>query len=389
MARILITGFETGFGANTASFVGQGPEGRGGVGQTLASSVVRSGTTSLTITNSINSDQIYLKNPLSLVYGSVWIRKTANPAAETPILSFSAGPASIYMDTDGSLIIKDSSTITVASNLGKIENDSWTCIEFLYNGTVVNTYLSLKIDGVLYANAVAVAGVPNQLSYIFLIGVTTTSTTYYDDLILDDATWVGSSSRVALLRPISDNQRGSWTGGAGGTTNLWEAINNTPSIGTATETDSTQIESADSSGDNATDEYRINLTTYFDAGIRRASWIKNAMLFVISGEDVATGTKNITAGMQANPAGSLPTGWDVSQGTSGALGTYPAGWWWNGIVQTADFSGVTVTSSPVVNLRKTDTGTRVASVSFVGLYVEYTPTSDLAQRAFPRPALNF
>lgn len=34
---------------------------------------------------------------------------------------------------------------------------------------------------------------------------------------------------------------------------------------------------------------------------------------------------------------------------------------------------MTLSSNPVLAIRKTDSGTRVASVDFMGLYVEYSP----------------
>jgi hypothetical protein len=213
---------------------------------------------------------------------------------------------------------------------------------------------------------------------------------WYDDLVVDigeTPTAAIVDSRVFLLKPISDNQRGSWTGGAGGVSNLWDAVDNVPPVGTATETDTTQIESADSSGNNATDEYRVNLTTYSDAGIKNATLIRNVMLCINHGEDISTGSKTITAGMFSNPAGSLPTAWDVAP-ASGLLATYPSQWFWTRIVQSVSFSGVDVNASPVVNMRKTDTSTRVASVDFIGLYVECRPTSDAPRRAFPPPILN-
>src|SRR5213079_3376565 len=57
-----------------------------------------------------------------------------------------------------------------------------------------------------------------------------------DDVAINDisgttqTSWPGEGN-IVLLKPTSDNQIGSWTGGAGGTTNLWDAVNNTPPVG--------------------------------------------------------------------------------------------------------------------------------------------------------------
>jgi len=188
----------------------------------------------------------------------------------------------------------------------------------------------------------------------------------------DQNSWPGAGS-VVLCKPISDSQDGSWTGGAGGTgIDLSLAVSSTPPVGTAAETNTTQIESVDSSGDNATDEYRANLTTYTDAGIGASDTINVLHPLINHGEDVSTGTKTGSFGLQSNPSQTYATftfGDDV-----GGLGTFPTNW--RTKLSSPVYSpSVTKGSSPVLAVRKTDTGTRVASVDFMGLNVEYVPAA--------------
>lgn len=196
---------------------------------------------------------------------------------------------------------------------------------------------------------------------------------YWDDVAINDDvgsinnTWIGPG-RVILMTPTSDSQVGSWTGGSGGTTNLFDAINNLPPAGTASESNTTQIESADSSGNNATDEYRGNCGTYRNKGIVPGSTIRAIKAWVMHGEDVNTNTKTGSFGFQSNPAVAYEA---FTYGNdAGALGTYPTNW-----VRTSSLiegPSIDVDSDLILGLRKTDTGTRVASVCFLGAYVDYT-----------------
>jgi hypothetical protein len=234
------------------------------------------------------------------------------------------------------------------------------------------------IDGVSIASTTTTTTttvVPNR----FLCGdsVVHNANFDFDDIALNDSTGASQNSwpgggQVVTCFPISDVQDGSWTGGAGGTGDLSDAVNNIPPVGTATETNATQIESADGSGDNATDEYRANLTTYTNAGIGAADTITLIQPTIIHGEDVGTGTKTGSFGLQSNPSQTYATFTYGDDG--GALGTYDTLW----PVKVGDpvyAPSPTLGSSPVLAVRKTDAGTRVASVCAMGLNIEYVPAA--------------
>jgi hypothetical protein len=202
---------------------------------------------------------------------------------------------------------------------------------------------------------------------------------YVDDVIFDSAGFLGPS-KVALLLPISDNARATlWTGGSGGTTNLYDAVNNTPPIGTATETNLTQIEHAGGSG-GTTDAYDANMTTYTTAGVGASDTVLALQGIVVWGEDVATGTKRLSYSGVSNPAWTGEDAIDVSTGDgSMALGTYgvtgPPDGWNERRSAVVTSPSVTLGTSPVMRVLRPETASRVASVCFMGIYVAWTPAT--------------
>ena len=195
---------------------------------------------------------------------------------------------------------------------------------------------------------------------------------YIDDVIVDDAGFLAPSN-VALLLPISDKSRDTqWTGGSGGTTNLYDAVNNTPPVGSATESDTTQIEHAG----GAIAVYQSNLTTYTTAGVGASDTVIALQGLIVWGEDSATGTKLLSYYGVSNPAWTGESDIDVSTGHgSGAVGTYATGTdYWNerrsAIVTSPS---VTLGTSPVMSVWRNETASRVASVCFMGMYVAWTP----------------
>lgn len=163
-----------------------------------------------------------------------------------------------------------------ASVVALDDNTSWYRVELytLQSASAGQDLAELRLDGVTVATwqgTLTETIGPNEFhtGWVTTPGATS-KTIYVDDVALnydsgsDQSSWPGPGNVVMLL-PESDSQVGSWTAGAGGTSSLFDAVNNTPPIGTATETNLTQIESADSSGNNATDEYRPNLTNWYAA----------------------------------------------------------------------------------------------------------------------------
>lgn len=210
---------------------------------------------------------------------------------------------------------------------------------------------------------------------------------YLDDIIQDNATILGPS-KVALLLPISDNARATlWTGGSGGTTNLWDAVNNVPPAGLATESDTSQIEHAGGAA-GTTDAYDANMTTYATAGVATGDTVLAVQGLIVWGEDSATGAKLLSYSGVSNPSWTGESSIDVSTGDgSGATLDYAGTTTdkWNerrGTIATSP--SVTLGTSPVMRVVRPETATRVASVCFMGMNVAWTPAAAAAY--LPPPA---
>jgi hypothetical protein len=194
-------------------------------------------------------------------------------------------------------------------------------------------------------------------------------TVYYADLRIDDSAIPSGLGKVPLLLPTSDNARNGWTGGVGGTTNLFQAVDNTPPVGTDTETDTTQIESATNS---ATDDCDFNMTTYSAAGIGASDTINAVQALCVHGEDITTGTKAGALKIVSNPAQSVEDTFNYGN-DAGALGVYPTLWT---VTQGTTQDAPTISSlstAPVLRIGKRTATTRVVSCCFMGMYVDYTP----------------
>jgi len=265
---------------------------------------------------------------------------------------------------DGSLI---GTTAAIATGqwhwIGVRDKTSASDLEWMQVNGVGQGFLATKT----ISTNIAYAG--------FAASEASTADIFIDDLIVDDANFL-APSKVALLLPISDNARATlWTGGTGGTTNLYDAVNNTPPIGSATESNTTQIEHAGSAA-GSTDAYDANMTTYTTAGVGASDTLLALQGIVAWGEDISTGTKLLSYGGISNPAWTGESSIDVSTGHgSGAVGTYATGadYWNERRSAIAASPSVTLGTSPVMRVLRPETASRVASVCFMGMYVAWTP----------------
>jgi len=364
-----------------------GAQGGGGGVWTRDTSVFRSGVASWKCDSGAGNSKVYVSGPVGTINASRtgylrgYFQIPAAPTTTTIILCFGGSflvDLNARLNTSGQVEFLANNTLTGSASSNICGDGLWHRLEISGDVNASNQWTrgELLVDGVslgVWTGAVSRGIIPFWGWCDVAPGAN--KVIYVDDVVVQDSTgaannsWPGDSN-VILMKPSSDSQVGSWTGGAGGVTNLFDAVNNTPPIGTASETDLTQIESADSSGDNATDEYRGNCGSYTAAGIGASDTI-NAITPVISqGEDVATGTKTGSFGLQANPAQAYDA-FTFGQ-DAGALGTWGTNWQQiNGTV--ANAPSVTKGSNLILAVRKTDTGTRVGSVCFLGAYVDYTP----------------
>lgn len=370
MARTRIFGWDVGTLNAELSFTsGSVPDVVGSVSQegTITNGSV--GSLKLTPASGATGYWAGLTGAVNWIAGSrirFYVRITSLPGTARKLLSCGASGASLRLNTDGTLTVLGSGSVLGSSTTALSDTARWYRIEFgSFSSTVV-----LRIDGIEEVNVGSAESVGARLGADDTVA--STYTAYVDDLVVDDAAWPAHSF-VRMLLPTGDTQVGSWTGGVGGTTNLFDAVNNAPPIGTATETDLTQIESIDGSGDNATDEYRATIATYASAGIVGGDTVLAVAPLIWHGEDVSTGTKTGSVAMVANPNPASYQAFTFG-GDIGALGTFPSNWQGTGPAL-VDSPSVTLSTNPQIAVRKTDAGTRVASICFIGLKVEYRPAA--------------
>jgi hypothetical protein len=171
--------------------------------------------------------------------------------------------------------------------------------------------------------------------------------------------------------PISDNARDAkWTSNAGTTTTNFDGVNNTPPVGIAVNTTPDfAYEKHAGTAAGTTDHYDANMTTYTTAGVVATDRITLVQGMLSTGEEIITGSKLLSFECLSNPVISSTGSFDVAP-VSGAQGTWPTNW--AGKWGPATYNPTpTLGTSPVMRVIRPETATRVASVDFMGLYVEY------------------
>lgn len=311
-------------------------------------------------------------------YARAYLYLPAFPSATSSVLSIDVAGTTSILDV----------RITSAGDIEFCSTNAHTTLSS--DSIATNTWYRVEIRGKIGAGATdEVQFLLDGAEEYFSTGLTITDTApsrirfgwedapgankvlYVDDVALNDDTgtdqsgWPGDGQWVCLF-PISDNNRGGWTGGSGGTTNLWDAVDNAPPTGTATETDTTQIESATNS---ASDPADFNMTSYSTAGLVAGDIIRLVTMSIVHGEDIATATKTGSFTIVSNPAlGSTPT--FTFGDDAGALGTYPTTWGQDSS-SPLYHPAVTLGTSPVARVTKTTASTRVGSVAQMAIGVEY------------------
>lgn len=379
MARILIEGFEIGT-LDTESNTPSNYQANGTL-PSINNTDARTGSYCLRVAPSSGGSAAWTTG--SLVAGN-WVSFSVKFAALPPsdkvfFGSSAAGYARLVVTSAGAIKLLDGNGATKATSAnGLLSEGVYVRVEMRI--VFVDRLADVYVDGVAIFTAVSLVDGVTSGDVPLFFGSTPaaesgTYIAYYDDIIVDDADRPGDC-RVVLLKPIADVQRGSWTGGALGTTNLWDAIDNIPPIGTATETNFTQIESSDSTGANSSDEYKVSFASYATAGVTVGSTINAVQLINSNGEDVATGTKTGIMELRSNPgagAGAPASSNSFVFGNNyGALGTWPA-LWSRALGSVVANPTVVLGTSPQAALLKTDSGTRVASICFMGLVVDWSP----------------
>lgn len=303
------------------------------------------------------------------------------------ILAFRSGGGTILTSiyTDGGNLRLDA--LVSGSSVGNSGNasvaqDTWHVAELgMSLGVGSIDYLEARLDGVSFYSSSSLNITDTAWGNISF-GTSASQTVYIDDIALNDnsggssASWPGLG-KVVLLVPTADSAKGTgWVGGAGGTTNEFEAMNNIPPVGVAdTGTNASQNRNATSAANSNLD---MTMTTYTAAGIVDTDAVNVVVPVVVTAAPVVTSAKQGTVGVVSNPAiTNVALG---AGGTAGAFwsgvagGTYPTGWKTSRGTTTYAPS-VTLGTAPVMRLTQVTASTRIAMVCFMGIYVEYSTPS--------------
>ena len=298
-----------------------------------------------------------------------WINVASLPNLSATIVQVSQN---IILTNTGQLSCAGSTSTKTLSADGL-----WHMVEAYSSGGT----LYVDCDGVNWLTASATLSVA-LLMNIGVISSNTTTDLYFDDVLVsntEDLPFRGSSKQVILLPTSDPGALNSWTNGGGGTTSIFEGVNNLPPVGAAASTDGIKVKNATSGGNL---DYTPTMQTYIAAGVPVGSKINAVMAICNDGEEAATGAKVGSVWVASNPA-QAAAGISFDYGDdSGVLGTFPTNWRpHRGPVAT--FPSVTLTTAPTMTIRKTTSTNRVVDVDFMGIYVDYTPAQPLTGSSAP------
>lgn len=232
-------------------------------------------------------------------------------------------------------------------------------------------------------------------------------TCIYDDLAINDNSgsyqnsWPSITAKTIRCLPISDFSRTEWVKNSGGTTTLYDAVNNDPPEGIAAATSPDNKYLKHPGNGSGTGQYVANMESYTTKGVPSGSTINLVQPMISMGEEINTGNKLVRMKCANNPAG---VSWSdnlnvtITQG-SFAHGTYNTQWYtpYAGVGADNAATGsdpaivydpsVTLSSSPQMEIQRPETASRVASICYMALYVEYeepsgtTVTADITTNA--------
>jgi hypothetical protein len=305
-------------------------------------------------------------------------------------LSFGTGTLEIGTQiaaTGKVLLVLASAVQGATASPHSVCDGAWHRIELkaVASATGVWSAGELVVDGV---TVISFSGASTTRTNGFCFGTVTTGgatgTYNVDDLALNDSTGAVNNGypgagAVVLLKPTADSAVGTgWVTGAGGSSSLFAAVDNTPPVGVAdTGTATSQIRNATS---NAT-SYDATMTTYTAAGVGAGATINAVLPMTATGAPVTTSSKQGTVGVVSNPT--ITNVALNATGTAGAFwagataGTFGAGWKWS-LGTMTEAPAVTLGTAPVMRITNSTASTRIADVCFMGMYVDYTPAAVVA-----------
>lgn len=398
MARLATTGFEI------ADPVDSSPEGVPVGTVTRDTGTFRSGVASAKCDSGAGNAAAYVRptgasnftdvviSASTTYYSRCYLNFTALPGTTTRVAEIAAALGSnglsARLTTGGKLqLFNNLSGLQVGSDsAATIATGTWYRIEISVTISAAPqlTAGELRLDG---ATVATVSGLTHTIPTQVVSGWTSApganKVCYVDDVALNDNsganqnTWPGDG-RIVLLKPISDSAVGaSWTDDAAGTTNIWDAVTNTPPAGIADTTSGSGLHQIRNAGSNSS-SYDANLTSYTTAGVGATDTVNVLVPLTATGAPVVTGAKTGSLGIASNPTianiAFVHGGTAAANFWSGAAaGTYLTNWKWE--VGTVTYApSVTLGTSPVARVTITGgTAARIAMVCAMFMYVDYTP----------------
>lgn len=273
----------------------------------------------------------------------------------------------------------------IGSNGPTLLTGQWYRLEVAFQmNTSTTGYAEGMVDGTSFASATNLnlgAGTSSTWNW----GWSNTNnavTCYVDDLAINDSTggnqntWPGNGKVVLLVPTATSAAAAKWTDNDGTQTNMWQGAANTPPVGVAAATSPSHKYVKHAGGAaGTTDAFDATMTTYSVGGIASGDTINLIQYLVITGEESATGSKLLALAGVSNPTVAQGSSFDVFP-SSGAQGTYPTNWQIKSDGLAIQYApSVTVGTAPVMRVVRPETASRVASVAFMGMVVDYTPAT--------------
>lgn len=322
-------------------------------------------------------------------YSRHYIYLTAAPSAQAQILVWqTAAPAGIIqlrLNTDRTVdVFSVTAGTTLATAIFTLPTGAWHRLE-----THILTNASTGVFEVLW-DGVSVYSASNLNTGSTAPGrcnvgwftAPTTGDLYIDDCGINDNT--GTSTELSFpgdgyvvdLLPTADNARNNWVAGAGGTTNLFQGVDNIPPAGVAlaSGTNTSQIHNQVASSTSPAADYVATMQSYTAGGVGSGDVIDLVQAIAGVGAEstsASTGSADITS----NPAQSQGSAVTWIFGGS-AIGTFPTGWGQYAGAVAYDPS-VTLGTAPTMRVtRRTATSGRNVACCYMAIRVEaHTPAA--------------
>jgi hypothetical protein len=286
---------------------------------------------------------------------------------------------SLRLETNNTLRLYNAAGTAIGVATGTLSANTYYWVEVYFkSNTSGNGSIELRVNGASITTASPNMGQQPPISWRRGGIVSPGVTVRIDDEVCNDDTggtfdsWSGDT-HISLLKPISpDVQRSAgWLGGAAGTTNLYQALDNTPPVGDvpANSTDTTQIENAVGVLTNET--FEATLAKYTDslasggAGMAATDRVVAVRQIGRAGNLTAATARTLGVKGQSNP----PMFEETFSTISTQAIAEPAGW--VTFVGAAYVTQPALGTNPTIRVRKASATTNNVSFDLLGYMVEW------------------